>query len=166
MVLPPGWSGAAIGDAQVAGLLDALSAESPDLASRVKDVLDATNARVSAVAADPRAPGNIAPLLIVLAQPTQDRQAHALKATVKEQIAGLPGLSGGPFRDDVNLPMVKGARFDFSLQDPDLGSLQVRSYLFRFGEDAYLVCFVAPSADFEDAEPIFDAIAASLRFGV
>lgn len=166
MVLPPGWSGAAIGDAQVSSLLHALAADSPDLATRVEDVLGATNARVSAVAADPGAPGDVAPLLVVLAQPTQDRQAHALKSMVKEQIAGLPGLSGGPFRDDVNLPMVKGARFDFSLQDPDLGSLQVRSYLFRFGEDAYLVCFVAPSSDFEDVEPIFDAIAASLRFGV
>jgi hypothetical protein len=166
LVLPPGWSGVAVDGAQVEDLVDALSGDSPDLGRRIDGVLNATNARVSAIAGDPAAPGELAPLLVVLAQPTQDRQAHAVKSLVKEQIADLPGLSGGPFRDDVNLPMAKGARFDFSLQDPDLGALQVRSYLFRFGEDAYLVCFIAPSADFEDAEPLFDAIAASLRFGV
>ena len=81
-------------------------------------------------------------------------------------IASLPGITAGPFRDDVTLPTAKGVRFDFGLEDPDLGTLQVSAYLFRFGEDAYLVCFVAPAETFEDAIPMFDAIADSLRFGV
>jgi hypothetical protein len=105
-------------------------------------------------------------ILLVLAQPTEDRQAHAVKTLVKEQIASLPGLSAGPYRDDVTLPTAKGVRFDYSIDDPDLGILQVRSYLFRFGSDAYLVSFVALEEDFEAAEAIFEAIAASLRFGV
>ena len=66
----------------------------------------------------------------------------------------------------MTLPTARGVRFDFSLEDPDLGAIQVRSYLFRFGGDAYLVCFVASEDGFEDAEAIFEAIAASLRFGV
>jgi hypothetical protein len=166
MVLPPGWSGAAVDDAQSSELVDALSADSPELATRIDDVLDTTNSRVSAIAGDLDAVSDLAPLLVVLAQPTDDRQAHAVKSLVKEQISSLPGLSGGPFRDDVTLPTAKGVRFDFSLEDPDLGPLQVRAYLFRFGGDAYLVCMVAPVEDFEDAEAIFEAIAASLRFGV
>lgn len=166
MVLPSGWSGAAVDDAQTSELVDAVSVSSPDLALRIEDVLDATNSRVSAVAGDPSALGDLPPLLIVLAQPTDDQQAHAVKSLVKDQISGLPGLSGGPFRDDVTLPTARGVRFDFSLEDPDLGAIQVRSYLFRFGGDAYLVCFVASQEGFEDAEAIFEAIAASLRFGV
>ena len=166
MVLPPGWSGAAVDDAQVGQLVDALAVERPELASRIETVLEATGSRVSAVAADPTSAEDVAPLLLVLAQATGDQQAHAVKSAVKEQIAGLPGLDGGPFRDDVTLPTAKGVRFDFSLLDPDLGALQVRSYLFRFGGEAYLVCFIAPLEDFEAAEPIFEAIASSLRFGV
>jgi hypothetical protein len=166
MVLPPGWSGFAVDDAQVSQLVDTLALAHPDLAARIDEVLTATNSRVSAIAADPSVEAGLAPLLIVLAQPTEDRQAHAVKSLVKEQISSLPGLSGGPFRDDVMLPTAKGVRFDFSLDDPDLGALQVRSYLFRFGSDAYLVCFIAPEEGFEDAEPVFEAIAVSLRFGV
>lgn len=166
MTLPPGWSGAALDDAQLSQLVDAVSLASPDLAQRIEGVLDATNSRVSAVAGDPGAIDDLPPLLIVLAEPTEDQQAHAVKSLVKDQISSLPGLSGGPFRDDVTLPTARGVRFDFSLEDPDLGSIQVRSYLFRFGADAYLVCFVASEDDFEDAEAIFEAIAASLRFGV
>jgi hypothetical protein len=166
MLLPPGWSGAAVDDDALSGIVDALASETPGLATRIEDVLDATNSRVSAVAGDPEALQTIAPLLVVLAQPTEDRQAHAVKSQVKEQITSLPGITAGPFRDDVTLPTAKGVRFDFSLEDPDLGNLQVRAYLFRFGEDAYLVCFVAPAQTFEDAIPIFDAIADSLRFGV
>ena len=166
MVLPPGWSGAAVDDAQVAQLVDALAVERPELASRIGTVLESTGSRVSAVAADPTVTEDLAPLLLVLAQPTEGEQAHAVKSAVKEQIASLPGLDGGPFRDDDTLPSARGVRYDFSLLDPDLGALQVSSYLFRYGGGAYLVCFIAPLDDIEAAEPIYEAIAASLRFGV
>jgi hypothetical protein len=166
MVLPAGWSGLAVDDAQVSQLIDALAASGSALGPRIREVLEATGTRVSAIAGDPSATEDLSPLLIVLAQPTGDRQAHAVKSQVKDQISSLPGLSGGPFRDDITLPTAKGVRFDFSIEDPDLGALQVRSYLFRFGGDAYLVCFVAPADSFEEAESLFDAIAASLRFGV
>ena len=85
---------------------------------------------------------------------------------VKEQISELPGLTAGPFRNDVSLPNAKGVRFEFSVQDPDVGELMVRAYLFRFGSDAYLVTFVAPAESFDAAEAVFEAIAQSLRFGV
>ncbi|HKZ92004.1 MAG TPA: hypothetical protein VJZ50_07680 [Candidatus Limnocylindrales bacterium] len=166
MVLPAGWSGVALDDAEASQLVDAVDVTFPDLAARIDAVLISTHSRVSAIAADASAVGDIGPLLIVLAQPTEDRGAHAVKSLVKEQIAGLPGLSGGPFRDDVTLPTATGVRFEFTIDDPDLGALQVRAFLFRFGSDAYLVSFVAPEEDFEEAEAIFEAIVASLRFGV
>ena len=147
-------------------LLDVVADVSPALATRILEVLDATDSRISAVAADPDAGSALVPLLVVIAQPTHERPAHAVKSLVKEQISGLPGLTAGPFRNDVPLPYAKGVRYEFSLDDPDLGELMVRAYLFRFGSDAYLVTFVASADGFDAAEAVFEAIAQSLRFGV
>lgn len=166
MVLPAGWVGIAVDDSGAIQMMDALESANPVLAERMQGVLLVTNSRISAIATGSLAGDGVSPVMLVLAQPTEDRGAHAVKSLVKEQIAGLPGLSAGPFRDDVTLPAAKGVQFDYSILDPDLGSLQVRSYLFRFASEAYLVSFVARTEDFEAAEPLFAAIAASLRFGV
>lgn len=166
MVLPAGWVGVAMDEADSDQLMDAVEASDPLLAHRIRDVLLDTNTRVSAIAAGAVVSSGITPVLLVLAQPTKDMGAHVVKSLVKEQIASLPGLAAGPFRDDVTLPAAKGVRFDYSINDPDLGPLQVRSYLFRFASEAYLVSFVASAEGFEEAEPIFESIAASLRFGV
>jgi hypothetical protein len=166
MVLPAGWAGVAVDDADADQLMDAVEATSPVLAERMQSVLLVTGSRISAIAVGTVTDAGLVPLLVVLAQPTEDRGAHAIKSLVKEQIAGLPGLSAGPFRDDVTLPAAKGVQFDFGIEDPDLGTLQVRSYLFRFASEAYLVSFVATAEGFEAAEPMFELIAASLRFGV
>jgi hypothetical protein len=166
MVLPAGWRGLALDDVQAGQLMAAVAATDPDLAARIAAVLASTGSRISAIAAQTDGAQETGPLVIVLAQPTEDRGAHAVKSLVKEQIAALPGLSDGPFRDDVTLPSASGVQFEFTIDDPSLGALQVRALLFRFGSDAYLVSFVAPEADFEAAEAIFEAIAASLRFGV
>lgn len=166
MVLPAGWSGVAIDKSAATRLVDAVLATDPDLAARIDAVLESTDARISAIAAETAIADDLGPLVIVLAQPTQDRGAHAVKSLVKEQIAGLPGLSGGPFRDDVTLPSASGVQFEFTIDDPTLGALQVRALLFRFGSNSYLVSFVAPASEFEAAEAVFEAIAASLRFGV
>jgi hypothetical protein len=166
MVLPEGWSGVAVDAADETRVLEALEDASPALAGRVDDVLDGTDSRISAIAADGQATGPSAPILVVLAQPTGGQPAHAVKSRVKEQISGLPGLSAGPFRNDVLLPNAKAVRFDFNLDDPDLGLLMVRAYLFRFGSDVYLVTFAAPAEQFDAVEAVFEAIAQSLRFGV
>jgi hypothetical protein len=166
MVLPAGWVGLATDQAAADRLMAALEAANPALAARIEGVLISTNTRVSAIAAGSILQAGTSPLLVVLAQPTVNLGAHAVKSLVKDQIASLPGLVAGPYRDDVTLPAAKGVRFDYSIEDPDLGPLQVRSYLFRFASEAYLVSFVASAASFEAAEPIFEAIAASLRFGV
>jgi hypothetical protein len=166
MTLPAGWAGLTVDGSTQGDLLEALADSSPALAARVADVLDETDSRISAVAADPDAGTAVVPLLVVIAQPTHERPAHAVKSLVKEQISELPGLSAGPFRNDVLLPNAKSVRFEFSLLDPDVGELMVRAYLFRFGSDAYLVTFVAPAEGFDAAEAVFEAIAQSLRFGV
>jgi len=166
MVLPAGWSGVAVRQGQTDELVDAVSATLPSLASRIDGVLDRGDARVSAIAADPSAEGKVSPVLVVLAQPTSGKRPHAIKTHVRDQINGLPGLSGVLSAHDVELPGAKGVRFDYTIDDPDLGELRVFSYLFRFGRQSYLVNFVASADVAGEAEVIFDEIANSLRFGV
>jgi hypothetical protein len=167
MVLPAGWSGVALERDQTDDLINALAPSMPGLAGRMQDVLGGTKARVSAIASDAGSDGEGSSVLLVLAQSTDGKRAHAVKTAVREQINGLPGLADGPLSPhDVALPTAKGVRFDYSIDDPDLGELRVRSYLFRFGRQAYLVNFVTSAADVDASEAVFDTIADSLRFGV
>lgn len=165
MVLPSGWSAVALDEAQADRLIDTIGTIYPGLASRVHAVMASTNARPSAIAGDPSDPSDVA-FLLVLAQPTSERRGHEVKRWVREQIASLPGLTDGPYPHDARLPTAKGWAFDYSIDDPDVGELRVRSYVFRFGSQAYYVNFIASAGGTDEAEAVFDAIAQSLRFGV
>jgi hypothetical protein len=165
MELPPGWFGAYVDRSQADQLMNAVSSSYPDLAERMRFVLVETGSRVSAVAADPSS-GQVGPVMLVLAQSTEGKRAHEVKQHVKKQIAQLPGVTATPIVQDAGLDIMRGWRFDYSVADPDLGTLRVRSYLLRFGYEAFLVNFVAPEAMADDADALFDAIAQSLSFGV
>lgn len=167
MTLPAGWAGAAISGSQSGRLVDAIAGTYPGAAERVAAVLQATNSRVVAVAADLASAGEVSPLLLVIAQPTDGFRARAVKNRVHEQISALPGLQGIPGKYDVRLPAGSGVRFEYTVDDPELGTLRAHSYLFRFGGHAYLVSFVASQDAFDaEAESAFEAIIASLRFGI
>jgi hypothetical protein len=163
MDLPPGWFGASVDRASGTRLLEAVDASQPELAERIRMVLGSNATRISGLAGDPSTLGP-GPMLVVLTQPGGGRGNHELKLDVKRQISALPNLSAPPFLKDAGLK-AKGWRFDYSIADPDLGALRVRSYLFPYGPNAYLVTFVAPEQSADAAEALFDAIAASLRFG-
>jgi hypothetical protein len=167
MELPAGWSSMAVASDQTDELVATVALGLPGLASRIGGVIDGTPVRVSAIAAGPVFEGGAAVVLVVLAQPTEGRRAREVKAYVREQIAVLPGLTSQPVSaHDVVLDTAQGVRFDYTIDDPDLGEMSIRSYLFRFGRQAYLVNFVAGADVAEEAEVIFDQIADSLRFGV
>jgi hypothetical protein len=138
----------------------------PELAQRMDGVLSRNKAQVSAIAADPRVTEGVAPMLVVLAQPAEGRNKRAIKDEVRERIYDLPGRSGPLSGHDVTLSTAEGVRFDYEIDDPDLGELRVFSYLFRFGGTAYLVSFVAAADQAGEAEAVFDEIIDSLRFGV
>jgi hypothetical protein len=166
MDLPAGWSGLAIEQAQTGQLIDAIEATHPGLADRIMAVLVGSASRVSAVAGDLTADDDLR-LIIVVAQPTEGRRPNAIKERVKEQISTLPGFSGGPLVAHYErLPAAKGHRFDYGIDDPDVGQLRVRSYLFKYGGHAYLVNLIASEATAGEAEAMFDSIAESLQFGV
>ena len=167
MVLPAGWSGVAVERDGTDAIIDAVASATPLLAQRMDNVLRRSKARVSAFAADPSALEGGTPMLVVLAQPTDGRKKYAIKNDVRERIDDLIGGASTLSAHDIVLSSaIKGVRFDYEIYDPDLGELRVFSYLFRPGRTAYLVSFVAPVDQADQAEQIFDDIVSSLRFGV
>jgi hypothetical protein len=166
MVLPAGWTGMVVDEDQTDELVAAVLESMPGLGERVSQVLEGSQVWVSAVAADMSAEGDVTPIMLVLAEPKDGRRPHALKSDVRARLGALPGFTGPLAASDLELPTSEGFRFDYSIVDPDLGELRVFSYLFRWSRTAYLVSFVAPAALADEMEPIFYAIADSLRFGV
>jgi hypothetical protein len=166
MTLPVGWAGVALDPARTGRLLDVLALERPDLVDRARLVLDASGAAVSSLAVDLSSEAVTRPFAIVLVQPTEGARARLVKSRVADAIAALPGIQGEPTRRDERLSDAQSVRFDYTIDDPELGALRVRSHLVRFGGQAYLVSFVAPAATFDAAGPDFEAIAGSIRFGI
>jgi hypothetical protein len=167
MELPAGWSSMAVASDQTDELVATVATSLPGLAGRIGGVIDGSKSRISAIAVGPAIAGESALALVVLAQPTEGRRAREVKTHVRDEIAVLPGLTSQPVSShDVVLDTAEAVRFDYTIADPDLGELRVRSYLFRFGRQAYLVNFVASADEADEAEVIFDEIADSLRFGV
>ena len=166
MVLPAGWSGVAVERDGTDEIIEAVGSVTPQLAQRMDNVLRRSKARVSAFAADPSLLEGGTAVLVVLAQPTEGRKKYAIKNDVRERIDELPGRAGPLSAHDIVLKAADGVRFDYEISDPDLGDLRVFSYLFRPGRTAYLVNFVVPADQADEAEQIFEGIVSSLRFGV
>lgn len=165
MILPAGWSAMAVAGNGTDELIDLLSGSMPDLAARVDDTFAGTKTRVSTVAAGPVTQDGSRSLLIVLAEPQDGRKLHAIKSDVQERLENLHGLSSRLTAQDAALVTGKGFRFDYAVDDPDLGALRVRSYLLRSGRTVYLVNFVASADPTPQEEEAFDEVATSLRFG-
>jgi hypothetical protein len=166
MALPSGWTAVNVDGSTSATLIAIVGDELPGLGGRIDDVLATTGSSLSMVAVGTSTQADVPPCVIVLAQSTQGHRARQVKTLVAEQIAALPGIEGLPTRTDETLPDAEAVRFDYVVNDPDLGALRVRSYLFRFGGQAYLVNFAAPTAAFGGLEPVIADIVESLRFGI
>jgi hypothetical protein len=166
MVLPAGWSGVAVAATETPGLIDAIDAANRGLGERIEVALGDSDVRVSAIAAGAAVDGTVSPALLVLAEPVAGRKNGVIRADVLEKISGIEGLSGTLAPHDVQLPEAKGVRYDYSIVDPDLGEVRVRSLLFRYGGWVYLVNFVASAELADGATADFDEIMNSLKFGV
>lgn len=166
MALPSDWTAVNVDGSTSATLIAIVGDQLPGLGERIDDVLATTGSSLSMVAAGTSTQSGVPPCVIVLAQSTQGHRARQVKTLVAEQIAALPGIEGLPTRTDETLPDAEAVRFDYVVNDPDLGALRVRSYLFRFGGQAYLVNFAAPAAAFGSLEPVIADVIESLRFGI
>jgi hypothetical protein len=104
--------------------------------------------------------------MVIVAEDASGIRPRQLKVQIADQIASLPGLRSEPLRTDERRNGAGSVRFDYTLDDPDLGSLRISSSLFRYGGQAYVVSFVAPESAFDAARSDFELIASSLRFGI
>ena len=165
MVLPAGWAGVAVEPDATDDLIDAVDESDPGLGERIDEVIGESDVQISAIAANGVIEGKVAPVLLVLAEPVAGRKNHVIKDDVHARLNDLPGLNGGLAPHDVRLPKAKGVRYDYTISDPALGEIRVRSYLFRWGQTVYLVNFVASADLADEAAPDFDSIQDSLQFG-
>ena len=165
MVLPAGWAGVAVEPDATDDLIDAVDESDPGLGERIDEVIGESDVQISAIAANGVIEGKVAPVLLVLAEPVAGRKNHVIKDDVHARLNDLPGLNGGLAPHDVRLPKAKGVRYDYTISDPALGEIRVRSYLFRWGKTVYLVNFVASADLADEAAPDFDSIQDSLQFG-
>lgn len=166
LTLPAGWRGVAVDATQTDDFVAALRETLPGLAGRIDSVLLGSRTRISALAYAKDASGHVSPVLLILAEPADGRRKHAIKTDIYARIAALPGLDGMLSPHGVTLPNAKGERYDYTIDDPDLQELRVRSFVFIQGRTVYLVSFVASADVAEGAGVDFDAVIDSLRFGV
>lgn len=166
MSLPPGWVAIGLDASSTEQLIAALGTSFPGVEQRIRDVLAATGAQASMLALDLGEDSDLPAVMIVMARETGEMRPRQLKAFVEDELASLPGLRGTPVRTDERRNETGSLRFDYAIDDPDLGALRVRSSLYRYGGQAYIVSFVAPESALEGARSDFEAIAASLRFGI
>ena len=165
MVLPAGWSGMAMDPGQTDELISAVDEANAGLGERIDEVIGEDEVHVSAIAVNGIVEGKVAPILLVLAEPVAGRKNHAIKDDVYARLSSLPGLSGGLAPHDVRLPKAKGVRYDYTISDPALGEIRVRSYLFKWANSAYLVNFIVSADLINEAGSDFDSIQNSLQFG-
>ena len=146
MVLPAGWSGVAVDRADTAGLIDAVDAANAGLGDAHRRRPRRQRRRASAPSLPTRHRRRRGRARAAGAGRSRRRQAQPTpsRTTCAEQISNLPGLDGGlraARRRAAQRP--RACASTTPSIDPDLGELSVRSYLFRFGRQAYLVNFVA-----------------------
>ena len=165
MVLPAGWAGVAVEAEASDDFIQAVDESDAGLGERIEEVIGESDVQISAIAANGVIEGQVAPVLLVLAEPVAGRKNHVIKDDVYARLSDLPGLNGGLAPHDVRLPKAKGVRYDYTISDPALGEIRVRSYLFRWGKTVYLVNFVASADLADEAAPDFDSIQDSLQFG-
>jgi hypothetical protein len=166
MSLPAGWVALDLEGSSAEQLLSALDDDHPGAAQRAREVLSSTGSRGSMLAVDLGADRDLPPLMLVLAEDAAGIRPRQIKVLVEDQVASLPGLRAHPVRTDERRNDAGSVRFDYTIDDPDLGSLRVRSSLYRYGGQAYLVSFIAPESAFDAARSDFEIIIASLRFGI
>ena len=166
MTLPAGWVALDLEASSTERLLSVLDDVHPGAAERAREVLATTGARGSMLAVDLGSDRDLPPLMLILAEDAAGIRPRQLKVLVADQVAGLPGLRGLPVRTDERRNDAGSVRFDYTIDDPDLGPVRVRSSLYRYGGQAYVVSFIAPESAFDSARSDFETIASSLRFGI
>ena len=167
--LPAGWTAADLSAEDGLALADLLGAVEPTLGAAARAGLEADGApRLSLAALDAEATslGGYGPGVIIATMRTRGMEKTAARSLV-ESLLGQTNLAADPIHTVEELPAGDAHHYEaFVLADTPGVELQFDIYVFRVGGDSFVVAAVAPEAEFSAAQPSFDAILKSLRFGV
>jgi len=165
--IPSGWVASDLSTTDGLALADALALVEPDLGALGRTALSDPRApRLSLVAVDAvaAAAGTLAPAVIVATMRTRGMDKAAARTMVETLLAQAP-LATDVIHSVEGLPAGTAHRYDATITGT-IGDLQLEIRVFRVGGDSFVVAAVAPADQFAAAQPTFDAIIESLRFGV
>jgi hypothetical protein len=164
LTLPAGWLSADLAATDALSLADLLAATDPTLGALARAGLEMSEARLSLVAVDPLAVAGWGPGVVIATMRTRGMPRDAARSMVEEILAGAP-LVSEVVHSVVTLPGGDAHRYDALLQG-DTVVVALQAYVFRVGGDSFVVGTLAPQESVAGAQPAFDAIVKSLRFGV
>jgi hypothetical protein len=168
LAIPAGWSATDLSGEDGLALTDLLALIEPALGAVARSGLEADGApHLSLAAVDQAAEleGTYGPAVIVASMRTRGMEKGAARDLV-ESLLGQTTLATEVGHRVESLPAGNAHR-DEALVVADSGvTLQLQIYVLRVGGDAFVVAAVAPEDRFAAAQPAFDAIIRSLRFGV
>ena len=164
--IPGGWGALDLSGEDAFALADAVALVDPRLGELARTGLERSDARLSLVAADlvAAAAGGYSPGVLVTTMRTRGMEKGAARNLVEDLLAEAP-LAADPIHSVEGLPAGDAHRYD-AIVLGDTVDLQLRIHVFRVGGDSFVVAAVAPDDQFEGAQPVFDRIVKSLRFGV
>jgi hypothetical protein len=168
LTLPPDWAWGSLGPEDTTLALDVLGTADSDMAELARQVLGSAGARISLVAGDPATvvDGQFPVGLAVLVMPAIGIDDEGRKDLVAGIVRSLP-TSGEPVRHSVvTVPAGDAHRYDLAVEALDGSAVALRLLQFSVGDDVVILTFGAPAPSMASAQPTFESIVKSLRFGV
>jgi len=166
--IPSGWAATDLSLEDGVALADTVSALEPTLGALGRAALELDGSpRLSMVAVDlvAASSGGYAPGLVVATLRTRGMDKSAARNMVEDLLTQAP-LAADVIHTVEGLAAGDAHRYDAIVQTDSGTELHFRVDVFRVGGVSFVVAAVAPADQFAGAEPLFDGILKSLRFGV
>lgn len=166
--IPSTWIATDLSSEDGLALTDLLAAVEPALGSVARQGLESDGSpRLSLAAVDPTAEsdGTYGPGVLVATMRTRGMEKTAARNLV-ETLLGETTLAADVAHSVDGLPAGNAHRYDALVVTDSGVTVQLQVHVFRVGGDSFVVAAVAPEDRFAAAQPTFEAIIRSLRFGV
>lgn len=168
LAIPAGWSVTDLSAEDGLALTDLLATIEPTLGAVARSGLEADGSpHLSLAAVDQAAEldGTYGPAVIVASMRTRGMEKGAARNLV-ESLLGQTTLATDVGHSVESLPAGNAHRYEALVVAESGVTIQLEIYVLRVGGDSFVVAAVAPEDRFVAAQPAFEAIIRSLRFGV
>lgn len=168
LAIPAGWSATDLSGEDGLALADLLATIEPTLGAVARQGLEADgspNLSLAAVDEVAELGGTYGPAVVVASMRTRGMEKGAARNLV-ESLIGQTTLATDAAHSVESLPAGNAHRYDALVVADSGTTIQLQVYVFRVGGVSFVVAAIAPEDGFAAAQPTFDAIIRSLRFGV